>query len=72
MVRSSGALSSAVAASRRWPKPSRTPQRRMLATQSFASTGEPSWNFSPVRSFSVQRSPSAATSWLSTIWGWAT
>ena len=49
IVLSSGALSSSVASISAWPNASRTPQRLMLATQSRASTGVPSWNLSPVR-----------------------
>ena len=43
MVRSSGAESSSVASIRTVPKGSRLAQRRMLATQSRASTFSPSW-----------------------------
>ena len=49
MVVSSGAESSLVAAISAWPNASRLPQRVMLATQSRASTGVPSWNFRPGR-----------------------
>ena len=47
---------------------SRAAQRLMLATASLASTGSPSWNFSPGRSRNVQMRPSGDTSSASTIW----
>jgi hypothetical protein len=44
------------------PNRSRSDQRMMEATQSFASTGSPSWNISPSRRANFQCSPSAETS----------
>ena len=69
MVLSSGADSSSVAASSAWPNASRLPQRWMLATQSRASTGSPSWNFSPSRSVSFHSLPSFSMVWPATICG---
>ncbi len=69
MVRSSGADKSSVAASKACPNVSRLPQRAMLATQSRASTGSPSWNRSPSRSASRQRRPPSSTVAPATICG---
>ncbi len=66
-----GADSSSVAASSACPNASRLPQRWMLATQSRASTGVPSWNFSPSRSVSRQDLPSGSVVKPATICGCA-
>jgi hypothetical protein len=50
-------------------KGSRRAQRLMLATQSFASTRSPSWNFSPVRRVKVTVSPSGSVTQPSAICG---
>ena len=50
MVRSSGALNSSTRRIIAAPNASRRAQRRMLATQSLANTGVPSWNHNPSRS----------------------
>ena len=70
MVRSSAAANSSVWAIRVWPNPSRAAQRRMLATQSRASTGAPSWKRSPSRSRMVTVRPLSAVSKPSAICGW--
>ena len=69
MVLSSAAPISSVAAISAWPKPSRAPQRLMLATQSRASTLVPSWNFSPWRSVMRQVLPSSSVTAPSAICG---
>jgi hypothetical protein len=67
-VRSSVATNSFSIALIIWPMASRAAQRLTLATASFASTGSPSWNFSPGRRRKVQTSPSGDTVSDSTIW----
>ena len=69
IVLSSGADSSSVRAISAWPNGSRAPQRRMLATQSRASTFCPSWKTSPSRSVTRQVRPSSSTRWPAAIWG---
>ncbi len=69
MVRSSPAERLSVAAISAWPKLSRLPQRSMLATQSRASTGVPSWNFSPSRSAIFQVLPSSSVTAPAAICG---
>ena len=66
---SDGADTSSVAARSTPPNPSRCHQRWMLATQSRASTGVPSWNFSPSRSVMSHCLPSAPTVWPAAICG---
>jgi hypothetical protein len=59
MVLSSGADISSVRAASAWPSASRLLARATEATMSRASTGLPSWNFSPSRSLPSQVRPSA-------------
>jgi hypothetical protein len=69
MVRSSAAESSSDAAMSVWPNEFRRPQRPMLATQSRAKTGSPSWNFNPSRRVGVYNFPCAPMTVPSTICG---
>ena len=69
IVRSSGADNSSVACIRVPPKASRLAQRRMLATQSRASTGVPSCHRRPGRSVRRQSLPSPSIVCPSTICG---
>jgi hypothetical protein len=50
------------------PIGSRTAQRLILATASFASTCSPSWNFKPGRSRNVQMVPAGEISSDSIVW----
>jgi hypothetical protein len=68
-VRSSGASIAATRALNVSLTASRLSQRCSEATQSRASTGVPSWNTSPSRSFIVQRLPSSSIVWPSIICG---
>ncbi len=66
---SDGALISSVRAISACPIGSRTTQRLIVATQSFASTGVLSWKRSPSRSVMSHCLPSPETWWPSTICG---
>ena len=70
MLRSSGAVNSAICSSTEMPNTSRAPQRLMLATTSRPSTGVLSWNFSPSRRVMVQSVKSAFHTAPSAICGW--
>ena len=64
IVRSSGAESSSVAAISAWPMLSRAQNWLMLATQSRASTGVPSWNAQAgAQPAVVQGLPSFSIAW---------
>ena len=69
MVRSSAADSSSVASISSPPKPSRAAQRRMLATQSRASTRSPSCQNRPSRKLRSHCSPSPEMAWPDSICG---
>ena len=69
MTLSDGADTSSVADASTAPKASRFHQRWMDATQSFASTGVLSWNFSPSRSVMSHCILSALIVWPSAICG---
>ena len=68
-VRSSAASQASIAGATTWPSVSTADQRRMLAAQSLASTGVPSWKRRPSRSRMVHRRPSSDTVWPSAICG---
>ena len=69
MTLSEGALTSSVRAVSAVPIGSRCPKRLIVATQSFARTGLPSWNLSPSRRVNSHCSPSLEVVWPATICG---
>ena len=69
MVRSSGAESSSVAASKAVPMPSRAAQRLIEAVQSRAKTGWPSCQSRPSRSRKSHNLPSSPICCPASIWG---
>ena len=69
MVRSSVASILSTASIIIAPKASRLPQRLMLAAQSWARTGVPSWNHKSSRSLIFQVRQSSSTVWPAAICG---